>query len=277
VTATGPRFTVKFWGVRGSAPMPGKAAAVYGGHTSCIEIRCGEERLLFDAGTGIQAFCNSPDSGEGDLDLFLTHTHLDHVCGLPYLATHRPRGSTCRLWAGHLATADAVTRILDTLMGPPLYPLSLKDMPLRFDVRLFRAGETLEHRPGIRIRTAPLRHPDRATGFRVEFAGTSVAFVTDTEHQPGKPDATVLELIRGADVFIYDATFADEKFAPKIGWGHSTWQEGARLANAASVKTYVVFHHDPENDDPAMDAVARALLALRPGSVVARDGLEISI
>ncbi len=272
-------FSVTFWGTRGSTPVSGRDTVIYGGNTSCLEVKCGEARLLFDAGTGLQAFAraNPHDGTPEDFDLFLTHTHLDHVCGLSYFAMHRPRGSVCRLWAGHLANEEAVQRVLETLMGPPIFPLRLKDMRVGFDIRIFGAGETLEPTPGVALRTAPLRHPDRATGYRVDFEGRSIAYVTDTEHVPGKLDRTILDLISGADLFIYDSTFSDERFAPKVGWGHSTWQEGVRLAEAAGVATFVVFHHDPEADDAAMDAVARAVADARPGSVVARDGMVLTL
>ncbi len=271
-----PPFRVTFWGVRGSAPTPGRESLIYGGNTSCLEVTCGGRRLLFDAGTGIQAFCRADGDGSDDLDLFLSHAHLDHINGLPYLATHRARGSACRLWVGHLDSEAQMRGVLETLMGPPIFPIRLADMPLRFDIRLFKAGDILTPGDGIEIRTAPLNHPDRATGYRIDFSGKSIAFVTDTEHVPGKPDARILDLIRDADLFIYDSTFTDEGFAPKAGWGHSTWQEGARLADAAGVRTFVVFHHDPEKDDAAMDEVARAVARTRPGSVVARDGMVLA-
>ena len=275
MTETPASLSLTFWGVRGSAPTPGPDTAIYGGNTACVEVDCGGTRLVFDAGTGIQNFCRAVSTG--DLDLFLSHSHIDHICGLPYLATHRPRGATCRLWVGHLESEGQVQHVLEAMMAAPIFPIHLDDMPLTFDIRLFRAGDTLSPHPGIEIRTAPLSHPDRAIGYRVDFAGKSIAYVTDTEHVPDLRDPAIVELIRDADLFIYDSTFSDESFAPKIGWGHSTWQEGVRLADAAGVKTYAVFHHDPERDDAAMDDIARAVARARLGSIVARDGMVVRL
>ena len=137
----------------------------------------------------------------------------------------------------------------------------------------FRAGETLEPRPGIRIRTAPLNHPNGATGYRVEFGGKAACYVTDTEHVIGELDENILELIQGADILIYDSTYTDDEFETYVGWGHSTWQEGVRLCQAAGVRTLAIFHHDPGHDDAAMDRIGEQLAQAFPGAVVAREGM----
>ena len=137
----------------------------------------------------------------------------------------------------------------------------------------FEAGETLSPAPGITLKTAPLNHPNGATGYRLEFAGKVVCYVTDTEHVIGAPDENVLRLIEGADLLIYDATYTDDEYPQFEGWGHSTWQEGARLCEAAGVKTYVLFHHAPSHDDAFMDRIAEEVDRMRPGAVVAREEL----
>ena len=141
--------------------------------------------------------------------------------------------------------------------------------------RDFKAGETLEPRAGVAVRTAPLNHPQGATAYRVEFGGKSICYLTDTEHVPGAPDENILGLIDGADVVIYDSTYTDEEFPAHVNWGHSTWQEGVRLCDAAGAKTFVVFHHDPDHDDEFMDRVAAEVEKMRPGSVVAREGTTL--
>jgi len=141
--------------------------------------------------------------------------------------------------------------------------------------RDFDFGDTLTPRPGVAVRTAELNHPNGATGYRVEHGGKSICYVTDTEHKKDALDQNILELIEGADIFIYDATYTDDEYPNYEGWGHSTWQEGMRLAEAAGVKTYVIFHHDPGHDDAFMDAVAKAAEAARPGTVVACEGMAL--
>jgi phosphoribosyl 1,2-cyclic phosphodiesterase len=141
--------------------------------------------------------------------------------------------------------------------------------------KTFQVGDVLKPREGITIRTAPLNHPNGATGYRIEYGGRSICYVTDTEHVIGEPDGQILGLIEGADVMIYDATYTDEEFPKFVTWGHSTWEEGVRLCDAAGVGTFVVFHHDPGHDDDCMDAIATDLEARRPGSVVAREGMVL--
>ena len=141
----------------------------------------------------------------------------------------------------------------------------------------FHCGETLRPRPGIIVKTAPLNHPNRATGYRIEYGGKVVAYITDTEHEIGTLDNNVLSLIENADVMIYNSTYIEEEFPNHIGWGHSTWQEGSRLADAGRVKTYVIFHHDPDHDDVFMDGVATKAQAARPGTLVASEAMVLRL
>lgn len=272
-------FLVRFWGVRGSIAAPGPATARYGGNTSSIEVRCGDRLILLDAGTGLR-YLGIGLLAETPLeaDLFFTHTHFDHVCGLPFFKPFFQPQNGFRLWAGHLAAGMTLQRVLREFMMAPLFPVPPEVFRARMEYRDFRAGDTLEPAPGIVVRTAPLNHPDGATGYRIEYGGKSVCYVTDTEHVPGTPDRNVLGLIAGADIVIYDSMFTDEEYAQSyVGWGHSTWQEAVRLAKAAGIGRLVVFHHDPDHDDERLDAIAREVEAALPGAIVAREGLTLTL
>ena len=129
-------------------------------------------------------------------------------------------------------------------VGVPLFPIPIEVFGAKLEFHDFNAGETFDPHPGIRLVTAPLNHPDGATGYRVEFAGKAVAYITDTEHREGESDPAVLKLMRGADVAIYDSMYTQEEYPQHRGWGHSTWQEGVRLATEAGVKQLVIFHHE---------------------------------
>ncbi|HVO01123.1 MAG TPA: MBL fold metallo-hydrolase [Candidatus Cybelea sp.] len=273
---TSSEFTVRFWGVRGSIACCSADYARYGGNTSCVEIRCGDHELIFDAGTGIrplgkQLIRAMPVTA----NVFFTHTHLDHIVGLPFFAPLYKPGNKIRIWSGHLEAPLTFQDALCHMMAPPLFPVPPAVFASEPEVHDFRAGETLRPVDGVVLKTTPLNHPNGATGYRVEYEGKSVCYVTDCEHNGKGPEPAVVELIKGADVFIYDTSYTDEEYPIFKGWGHSTWQEGVRLADAAGVKTLVLFHHDPSHTDAAMDRIAEAAAAARPGTIAAREGMII--
>jgi phosphoribosyl 1,2-cyclic phosphodiesterase len=269
-------FSVKFWGVRGSIPSPGPATLKYGGNTSCVEMRCGRHLLIFDAGSGLRELGRElMAGGPVEADLFLSHTHYDHLAGLPFfMPAFEPR-NRFRVWAGHLAPERTIEAVLRTFMAEPLFPVPLDIFHAQMTFQDFRAGETLSPRPGVTIRTAALNHPNRATGYRVEFAGKSACYVTDNEHTDGVVDPAIMDLVTGTDLLIYDATFTDDEYPRYKGWGHSTWQEGVRLAKQARVKTVALFHHEPTHDDAMLDEVARDAAREFPGAIVAREGATL--
>ena len=270
-------FYVKFWGVRGSIACPGQETLRYGGSTSSLEVRCGEHLVLFDAGTGIRYLGNElAKHGALDTDLFLTHTHFDHICGLPFFVPLFIPANTVRIWAGHLGSSGlTIKHVLEDMMITPLFPVPPEIFAADVSYNDFNAGETMTVRPGVNLRTAKLNHPDHATGYRIEYGGRSICYLTDTQHVIGKADEEILGLIDGADLMIYDSTYSDEEFEARSDWGHSTWEEGVRLADAAKVKTFVVFHHDPDHTDKFMDRIAKAVEKKRPGSVVAKEGMVL--
>jgi phosphoribosyl 1,2-cyclic phosphodiesterase len=270
---------VRFWGVRGSIASPGARTARYGGNTPCVEVRCGDDILILDGGTGIRALGTSlmRSGSRIDADIFLSHCHLDHISGLPFFAPFFAAGHRLRLWAGNLLPTFRLEEVVRKMISPPLFPIQLEVFRADIEYRDFRAGEVLNPRPGVTLRTALLDHPDGATGYRIEHAGKVLSYLTDMELRAGGYEPRLLELARGADLMIYDCTYTEAELAARAGWGHSTWQQGVRLAEAAGVKTFCLFHHDPEHDDAFMDVIAEQASAARPGSVVAREGLEISL
>jgi len=245
----------------------------YGGNTSCVEMRCGERLLIFDAGSGLREFGRElAKGGPVDADLFMSHTHHDHLLGLPFFGPVFTPKNVFRVWAGHLKPERGIEDVVRSFMSDPLFPVPPEIFGAQVTYIDFIVGDTLTPQPGITVRTTVLNHPNRATGYRVEFAGKVVCYVTDTEHVPGKPDTEILKLIADADLFIYDSTYTDEEFPRYKGWGHSTWQEALRLAKAARVKSVALFHHDPSHDDATLDAIGVAAAREFPGAIVAREG-----
>jgi phosphoribosyl 1,2-cyclic phosphodiesterase len=162
-------------------------------------------------------------------------------------------------------------------MGQPTFPVPLETMRSRLVFEDFDAGDAFGIAPGLGVRTASLNHPNGATGYRLEFDGKSICYVTDTEHVVGAPDEGVLGLIEGADLVVYDSTYTDEEFPAKVGWGHSTWQEAVRLCVQAHVKQLAIFHHDPSHEDPFMTEVEQRAKETWSGAIVAREGMRIQL
>ena len=270
---------IRFWGVRGSIACPGPDTIRYGGNTPCIEVRCGDHVLIFDAGTGLRPFGNAlvKNTSIRTADIFLTHCHLDHVTGLPFFAPFFVDGYKVRIWAGNLLPESSVEQVMRKLMSSPLFPVEVEIFKAATEYREFRSGDVLQPYPGVTLHTAPLDHPDGASGYRLEYGGKTFALISDTSGFPGARDRELVSLARGADLIVYDATYTEEEIATRQGWGHSTWLRGTRLADEAGAKQLCLFHHDPSHDDDFMDALAADANDARPGTITAREGQIIDL
>lgn len=270
---------VKFWGVRGSIACPTLKHIRYGGNTSCVEVRAGEQRVIFDAGTGLRELGNHLlGKGLKSANLFLSHTHWDHIDGFPFFTPIYQASFSLVVRAGHLHQVEGgIRNVIDKQMSNPYFPVPIGSLKAQLVLEDFRAGDTLPLDGGLRLLTCPLNHPGNATGYRLEYQDKVVCYVTDTEHRPGQPDQNILGLIQGADLVIYDATYSDEEYLSHVGWGHSSWQEGIRLCQAAGAKHLALFHHDPSHEDNFMAKLEKAAFRQWPGTLVARQGMVLVV
>jgi len=272
-------FHVRFWGVRGSIPAPGPKTQRYGGNTPCVEMRCGDELLIFDLGTGVRVLGQEllTAGGPSRASIFLSHYHYDHLQGLPFFTPifipkfaftvyGAPRGN------------HSVKEVLSGQMVQPYFPVTAEEtFKAQLTYKNLEAGQQLEIGPA-RVRTLDLNHPGGNLGYRVECDGRSVVYATDVEHGCEK-DKDLVEFARGADMLIIDAMYTEDEYrgrkgAAKIGWGHSTWQSAVETANAAKVKQLVLFHHETTRDDAAMDEFVEEVRKHRPETIAAVE-LEI--
>ncbi len=271
-------FLVKFWGVRGSIACASTNHMKYGGNTSCIEVVVNGQRLILDAGTGIRQLGNEmQNSGMHDFHILLTHTHWDHINGFPFFTPAYNKDMAIEIMAGHLIDKGGIRDVLSAQMDNPMFPVPLEAMTAKIKFTDFKAGQSFDLYEDIHIRTAPLNHPNGSTAYRIDYDGKSMVYVTDTEHVPGETDQNVVDLIQDADLVIYDSTYTEEEFPAKVGWGHSTWNEGVRLCKMANVKRLAIFHHDPDHYDEFMDDIAKQAHAEWPGSFVSREGMTIDL
>lgn len=271
--------TVKFWGVRGSFPCPMQSHVVYGGNTSCVEVAWGDTGLILDAGTGIRFLGNEYIRRKTkSAVVLLSHCHWDHITGLQFFKPKDEAGWRIRVLAGNVVDDGGVGAVFAKTMTDPTCPWPLERWQAEMSFEDFRVGEVLtDLAPGAVVRTAPLNHADGATGYRIEVQGQVICYVTDTEHVPGKPDQNILNLIKDADLVIYNATYTDEEFPSRVGWGHSTWQEGVRLCKAANAKRLALFHHDPGHEDDFMARLETEARKTWDGILVARDNMTLAL
>lgn len=273
---------LRFWGVRGSIACAGKDYERYGGNTPCVEATVGGRTLIFDAGTGIRPLGDKlAAAGLRDVDLFLSHTHLDHIVGLPFFSLFFDPQNTIRLWAGHLFETGGIEGVLHTMMADPLFPVDPKIFAARVEHHDFKAGAVLHPFEDVRVETQPLNHPSGATGYRVCCGASSFAYVTDHEPRDAHPDPAIVALSKEADYLITDTSYTDEEYEARRGWGHASWRQGLAIAREAGTKTLVLFHHDPSHPDDVMARIEEEAVAegKKWGIAVfaAREGMELTL
>lgn len=270
---------IRFWGVRGSIASPGQDTALVGGNTSCVEIACGAERIVLDAGTGLRALGNHLIATGATreplaMTLLLSHYHWDHIQGLPFFVPVYMRDTSLTIVGGQNGVMS-VRETLERQMSAPVFPVRLDEVGARIGTREVRLGETFDVGEA-KVRVGKGNHPGGVVAYRIEHGGKSVVYATDTEHY-ACVDPQLRSLCEGADVLIYDSQYTPDEYKGKVGWGHSTYVAGAELAKAAGVGCYVLFHHDPMRSDAGVDEIEAKARALYAPSVAAREGLEIDL
>lgn len=271
------KLQLRFWGVRGSIPSPGADTATYGGNTACVEIVAGSRTLIIDAGSGIRALGDKLCGNSADtVDLFFSHCHFDHIEGLPFFGPLYTPDRSLKFWSGHIVEPDATRRMIASLIRFPYFPIDPSAFKAAVAYVDFRPGETLKPADGIHVNTIALYHPGGATGFRVSFAGRSACYISDVEHRSAL-ESSLVEFVSGTDLMIYDAMYTDEEYPKYVGFGHSTWQEAIKLADAASVGTLVLYHHFPGRTDEELSGIEAKAKARRPNTLMAREGMEIQL
>ncbi len=265
--------------MRGSIPSPGPATAKYGGNTPCLEVAFADERIIFDLGTGVREL-GAEWPGPSDVHVFVSHYHYDHLQGLPFFGPiFDPRNRFH--FRGPTRNNRTLKDVVSGQMQQPFFPVTA-EMVFRaqVDYQPFSAGDRLRLGEGV-VSAIEAHHPGGNLTYRVDYRGASVVYATDTEHGTER-DAQLVEFSRGADLLIYDAMYTEDEYmgrigSPKIGWGHSTWEAGVRLANEAQVGTLALFHHDPTRTDEQLDELMRTVKRHRKATIAAREGLTVRL
>ncbi len=299
-TVRPPLFRLEFWGVRGSYPTPDKTTLAYGGHTSCVEASVGPHHLIFDAGTGIiplgKKFANGR-SGPQHLNLFLSHTHHDHVFGFYFFEPlFRPGNRICVFGPG--SPEMSLHDTLRAVMEPRFFPVKLHDINANSKFYSLQGGERIALRDsrdlprvergaageagnGVTILVKKSKaHPNGVLLYRINYRGKSAVYATDVEQKNGgHPD--IVHFIRGADVLIHDAQYLNREYhsatSPRKGWGHSTVERAAEVAKRGAVKRLILFHHEPTHDDATITAMEKRAQAIFPATTAAYEGMKLDL
>ncbi|MCX8501270.1 MAG: MBL fold metallo-hydrolase [Alphaproteobacteria bacterium] len=269
---------VHFWGVRGSVPCASLSHMKYGGNTACVAVEHQNETIILDAGTGIVPLGKQIARKKiSSATLLLSHAHLDHIFGLPFFAPAWMPDFSLKIMAGNLSKLSGGIRgVFDTVYSEPAFPVPVGAMRGVHSFTDFTAGASFQ--AGVfGVRPMPLNPPNGATAYRIEVNNKSLCYVTDVEHEVGKVDESIVEFIRGTDLFIYDTTYTEAEYLSKVGWGHSTWQHGIKLGMMGNVKRYALFHHEPDRTDEMMALVEEEAKREWNLAFAAREGMEIEL
>ncbi len=268
---------LKFWGVRGSIPTPGKYTVRYGGNTPCIELRLDNNTLIIlDAGTGIR---NLGDhligSGESiHASILITHPHWDHIQGFPFFKPAFISGNEITVIGTDREEID-LEHIIADQMKKIYFPIQLNELKAKIHFRSVREEEFDLF--GAEVKTMYVNHPGFTVAYRIDYKGKSLVYVSDNEpfdreyagrmtnfetsvlkkflEHSGDPNERIVNFSRGADIFIHDATYTPEEYIERVGWGHSHYLYALKLAFEAEVKHCVLFHHEPNRSDDHIDNI----------------------
>ena len=275
---------LKFWGVRGSIPTPGPGTVRYGGNTSCVEVRHGDDIIILDAGTGLRAlgsallaeFKNRPVH----LTLLVSHTHWDHIQGLPFFAPiYNPN---CRMRIlGAPGTQEGLVNALTGQMESTYFPVPFAKVPGNIEIEEvkdfnFNVG-------AVQVRAQRSHHPGLCFGYRLFSPDSLIVFFPDSEPRTGGEDREKIEFIREADVLILDSQYDAAEYKTHVGWGHGCLDDAVALALKARVRHLCLFHHDPDHDDKKIDGFvkrARQIVAKAKSKMkvdAAKEGMTIEL
>jgi phosphoribosyl 1,2-cyclic phosphodiesterase len=273
------RMRIKFWGVRGSTPTPQPDNLRYGGNTSCVEARLGDDLYIFDCGTGFRSLgqqLQRASQGKAiHAHIFVSHFHWDHIQGIPFFGPLYD--SPDNTFSFHsFSRTRTLKRVMEEQMAAPYFPVDMSEMKSQRGFYNMEQGRV--QLDGVTVEAMWLNHPQGCMGFRLETKDGVLVYATDNE--PGDPlfDKNVRKLAAGADVLIYDAQYLPEEYeARKRGWGHSHWREAINVVMESGAKQLILFHHDPDHDDACIDKVLNQARDHYADVQAASEAMEITL
>ena len=248
---------ITIWGCRGSMPSPGAEKTKYGGNTSCVQIESDKTCLILDGGSGIQKLGIDLDHNHSEINILLTHLHIDHIMGLGYFQPFYDPSRKVNIW-GPASSNESLIKRLRRYFSPPFFPVRLNELAAQVEIHeidnsVFRIGD-------FEIRSEYICHPGPTLGYRCELNGTAACYLPDHEPALGSSDfpnsgewCSGYNLAREADILFHDSQYTDEEYKNRIGWGHCSFEDAIDFGTLAEVKKLVLFHHDPLNTDARLE------------------------
>jgi len=275
-------FSVRFWGVRGSIPCPGRHTVEFGGNTTCLEIRADKRLIVIDLGTGVKSLgdylmTNDFKDGPLELDIFISHTHWDHIMGFPMFRPIFVPGTKIKIRGPVTYDGDSLASIIGDQLSYKYWPVRYNELAAKIDYQELKET-TLDMGGGITLTTKYLNHPLLCLGYRFDYQGKSI--ITAFDHEPFRnlfptdpndpsydeeaaiegeltakdENEKILNFFSGADILIHDTQYTAKEFEKHLGWGHSSYEYAIDTASRAKVKKLVFFHHDPNNSDEKLES-----------------------
>src|ERR1700681_2523184 len=277
-----PIAKLSCWGVRGATPTVDPATWRYGGNTPCLELIAPDgTQIILDCGTGLRMLGNRLAAANGErvpeTHIFVTHYHWDHIQGIPFFAPLYAERNEFHFYSfrSKFLGRDSLKQVFETQMALPYFPVNMSAMNAKRKFQEVDGGDS--SRIGKNKVTARwLNHPQGCLGFRIETTACTVVDAADNEPGDATIEKSLAGLAAGADIFINDAQFTPEQLATtKKGWGHSSWKEGVQVARQAGPTTLVLFHHDPDSADRAVDTILRQAREEFDSVFAASEGMVI--
>jgi phosphoribosyl 1,2-cyclic phosphodiesterase len=263
--------TVAFHGVRGSRPVSDKAFQSYGGATSCISVRHGDEIVVLDLGTAAPSLGRQiGETAPGPLAVLVGHAHYDHVAGLPFFLPFRSGAGAVTLAS---AVEGSTRSMIDGLMARPFFPVGAEVLSPALNCRDIRPGKRFFATPSIEVEPVATHHPGGCVAYRLDVDGYSILYALDHQVGDAVTDERLADAGRDVDLAILDA--GEPIGSRQSGTGHSTWQEAVGLGRRMRAGRIALAHHAPVSDDLTLDRLARHLADRHCDAVLAREGHEM--
>jgi phosphoribosyl 1,2-cyclic phosphodiesterase len=275
-------LAVRFWGVRGSSPTPGPNTVIYGGNTSCLEIRADERLIIVDIGSGVRLLGERllenelKNKEKIKADILLTHTHWDHVMGFPMFTPIYTPGTVFNVIGPASLDDNDLKSIIENQLSTQYWPVQAEKIAAKIKYNQIKES-VVDLGGGLTVSSKFLNHPIPCFGYRIDYNGKSIAtvfdhefFITDEENEK------IRQFIKGADIVIHDAQYKQAEYKDHVGWGHCTYEQVVQYTAGIDIKKLVLFHHDPSRKDSELEQIEKNYANnAEPEVIIAKEGLVL--